>query len=93
MSLVDGAEPYGARLYTELKKLDVVVSRFNYATIERLKQANRSETIRLFRASDDDVLQQLRTREPEEVVRYVVEKANRVSECTPIPFGFFVPTP
>jgi succinate dehydrogenase flavin-adding protein (antitoxin of CptAB toxin-antitoxin module) len=86
MKLPDDTEPYGARLYAELKRLDVVVSKFNYETIERLKQANRDETVRLFRASDDDVLQQIRTREPEEVVQYVVEKVNRASQAMPFPF-------
>jgi len=71
------AQPYGARLYAELKRLDILVSKFNYETIEKLKRANREETVQFFRASDDDVLQQIRTREPEEVIRYVVEKANR----------------
>jgi hypothetical protein len=80
MSLADDAEPYGARLYAELKRLDIVVSKFNCDAIERLKRANRDETIRFFRTSDDDVLQQIRTREPEEVVQYVVEKANRAGQ-------------
>jgi len=80
MSLPDDAESYGARLYAELKRRDIVVSKMNYEAIEKLKRANRHETIHFFRASDDDVLQQIRTREPEEVVQYVVEKANRASQ-------------
>lgn len=86
MNLPNDSEPYGARLYAELKKLDIVVSKFNYETIERLRRANRNETIQLFRASDDDVLQQIRSREPREVVQYVVEKANRASQDMPFPF-------
>lgn len=92
MNLPDDAEPYGARLYAELKRLDIVVSKFDYETIERLKQANRDETVRLFRASDDDVLQQTRTCEPKEVVQYVVEKAKRASQYMPLPV-WFVPLP
>ena len=80
MSLPNDAQPYGARLYAELKRLDILVSKFNYATIETLKRANREETVRFFRASDEDVLQQIRTREPEEVIRYVVEKAKRARQ-------------
>jgi hypothetical protein len=36
MSLPDEAEPYGARLFAELKRLDILVSQFNYDAIERL---------------------------------------------------------
>jgi succinate dehydrogenase flavin-adding protein (antitoxin of CptAB toxin-antitoxin module) len=79
--LPDDAQPYGARLYAELKRLDILVSKFTYEKIERLKRANRDETIRFFRASDDDVLQQIRTREPEDVVQYVMEKANRARQA------------
>jgi hypothetical protein len=86
MNVPDDAEPYGARLYAELKRLDIVVSKFNYETIERLKRANRNETVQLCRASDEDVLQQIRTREPKDVVQYVVEKANRASQEVPFPF-------
>ena len=90
MSLPDDAESYGARLYAELKRLDIFVSKFNYNAIERLKRANRDETVRFFCASDDDVLQQIRTREPEEVVQYVIEKANRARQDVPflMPFLF-----
>ena len=80
MSLLDDAQPYGARLFAELKRRDILVSKFDYDAIERLKRANRDETVQFFRASDDDALQQLRTREPKEVVQYVVEKANRANQ-------------
>jgi hypothetical protein len=90
MSLADDAEPYGARLYAELKRLDILVSKFNYDAIERLKRANRDETIRFFRTSDDDVLQQIRTRKPEEVVQYVLEKANRAGQDGLLPLMPFL---
>ena len=85
MSLPDDAEPYGARLFAELKRLDILVSKFNYETIERLKRANRTETAHLFRASDDDVLEQINTREPKEVVQFVMEKATRARQDMPFP--------
>ena len=86
MGVADDSESYGARLYAELKKCDVVVSRWNFATIEALKRANREETVRFFRASDDDVLQQIKTREPTEVVQYVIEKAKHTGDSMPFPF-------
>lgn len=90
MKRPDDSECYGARLYAELKRLDIVVSQFNYETVERLQQANRDETARLFRASEEDVLQQIRTREPEDVVQYVLEKAKRGKQEMPfiLPFLF-----
>ena len=90
MSLPDDGEPYGARLFAELKRLDILVSKFNYDVIEKLKRANRNETAQFFRASDDDVLQQIRTRQPEEVVQYIIEKANRArhADMPIMPFLF-----
>ena len=86
MGVPDDSESYGARLYAELKNRDVVVSKFNCETIETLKRANRDETVRLFRASDDDVLQQIKTREPHFVVQYVIEKAKHTGDNMPFPF-------
>jgi len=81
MSLPDDGEPYGARLFAELKRLDILVGKFNYEAIEKLKRANRAETAQFFRASDEDVLQQIRARQPEEVVQYIIEKANRAKQA------------
>jgi hypothetical protein len=65
-------------LYRELRKLsgyDLIAGKLNYEAIQQLKQADRETTLKLFYGSSYEVLQQLKTEEPEEVARYLVENA------------------
>ncbi|MCO6454968.1 MAG: hypothetical protein J5I93_06685 [Pirellulaceae bacterium] len=77
-----GEEPFGARLYAELRKLsgyNVITGMLDYKTIQHLKQADRDTTVAIFARSSDEVVQQLRAKEPEEVARYLVDNAYRAT--------------
>lgn len=78
-------EPFGARLYDELRKISgysVVSSLLDYQSIQQLKQADRDAALALFSISDKKLLQQLRTMEPESLARFFVESAKYANDNT-----------
>jgi hypothetical protein len=69
-------KPFGGRLYEELKKLSAAsLLSADYATIQRLKQADRPTTVKMFYGSGYETIQRLKTDEPEAVARYLVSQA------------------
>ena len=87
---------YGGRLYAELRRLsgyDLVTSIMDYKTIQQLKKSDRESTLKLFRGNSYELVQLLKTAEPEEVGNYLVEKweeANQAAEANPASLIFIV---
>ncbi|MEM8670042.1 MAG: hypothetical protein AAGG48_21120 [Planctomycetota bacterium] len=69
---------FGGRLYSELRKLsgyNLVTGIMDYNAIQQLKAADREGTLKLFRGSSYEVIQLLKSKEPEEVAQHFVAKA------------------
>ena len=69
-------QPYGGLLCEELRKLqrlDLITRKLGYADVQRLKCGNREETVKLFYGSSYAFLQLLKTSEPAEVARRLVQ--------------------
>ena len=74
----DDGKPFGQRLYGELRQLtgyNLITGIMDYKAIQQLKVADRDDTLKLFRGSGYEVIQLLKTGEPEDVARYLVAKA------------------
>src|SRR5687768_2752843 len=70
-------EAYGGRLCEALKELsrfDLITRKLNYDAIQRLKTADRAETVKLFRGSCYEFLQLIKTKEPAEVAAQLIQK-------------------
>lgn len=71
-------EPFGNRLLAELKaaqQFDFVIRKLNYDAIQKLKRADREETVKLFLGSSYDVLQVIKSKEPAEIAVYLAPPA------------------
>lgn len=69
---------YGAELLEALKRAghaSRVTSRMDYAAIQKLKAADRQGTAKLFRGSDYVLIQEIKTKSPEEVVELIERQA------------------
>ena len=69
-------EPYGGQLLAEirkLKRLDLIVSKLDYEAIQKLKQADREATLKMFYGSSYAFLQLIKTKEPAEVAQALVQ--------------------
>ena len=76
-------QAYGKRLYAELQKLsgyDVITSVMGYNAIQQLRWSNRQDTLHLFRDSSQEVIQLLKSCEPENVARHIVTSVEDVIE-------------
>lgn len=76
----DPMHSFGGRLYMELRRLsgfDVITDKLEYGPIQQLKQADREQTVALFQASSELLRHALRTAEPEDVARMMVEDFQR----------------
>ena len=74
----DDGKTFGGRLYSELRQLsgyDLITAIMDYKAIQQLKVSDRDDTLKLFRGSGYEVIQLLKTGEPEDVARYLVAKA------------------
>jgi hypothetical protein len=70
--------PFGARLYAEMRKVsgyDILTVMLDYEAIQQLKRADREQTLKLFSRSHPRILQQIRTKPPEEIARYLLLEA------------------
>lgn len=70
---------FGWLLYAELQKqsgYDLITSLMDYKAIQQLKVSDRTETLKLFSGSSYEVIQLLKTCEPEDAARHLVAKAN-----------------
>ncbi|KAA5538512.1 hypothetical protein FYK55_27620 [Roseiconus nitratireducens] len=86
----DSRQRFGERLYSELRQLsgyDLITGIMNYNTIQQLKMSDREGTLKLFRGSSYEVIQLLKTGEPEEVARYLVTKAGEAKKNYDPDFG------
>ena len=66
---------------------------FAYKTIQQLKKSDRESTLKLFRGNSYELVQLLKTAEPEEVGNYLVKKweeANQAAEANPASLIFIV---
>ena len=73
----DSTRTYGERLYAELRRLsgyDFITEIMDYNAIQALKKADRESTLKLFQGSNYEVIQILKTAEPEEAADYLVKK-------------------
>ena len=71
-------QPFGLQIYNGLREsghLEVLTAQLNYAGIQRLKQADREDVIKLFRGYPYAFLQRLKNDSPEELVKLIVLKA------------------
>jgi len=69
-------EPYGGRLLAEIRKikrLDLIVNKLDYQAIQKLKQADRDATLKMFYGSSYAFLQLIKTKEPAEVAQALVQ--------------------
>jgi hypothetical protein len=74
----DDGQTFGGRLYSELRQLsgyNLITGIMDYKAIQQLKVSDRDDTVKLFCGSSDEVIQLLKTGEPEDVARYLVAKA------------------
>jgi predicted alpha/beta superfamily hydrolase len=79
------SEPYGAELLAEIRKinrLDLVTGKFDYEAIQRLKQADRDATLKLFQGSSYAFLQLIKTKQPAEVVQALVESQQQYASTS-----------
>ena len=70
------SEPYGGQLLAEirkLKRLDLITSKLDYQAIQKLKQADRGTTLKMFYGSSYAFLQLIKTKEPAEVAEALVQ--------------------
>jgi hypothetical protein len=70
------SEPYGGQLLAEIRKLqrlDLITSKLDYATIQVLKQADREATLKLFYGSSYAFLELIKTKDPAEAARALVD--------------------
>ena len=80
----DDGQTFGGRLYSELRQLsgyDLITGIMDYKAIQQLKVSDRDDTLKLFRGSSYEVIQMLKTGEPEDVARHLVAKAEEVKKA------------
>jgi hypothetical protein len=76
-------QTFGGRLYSELRQLsgyDLITGIMDYKAIQQLKVSDRDDTLKLFRGSSYEVIQLLKTGEPEDAARYIVAKAEEAKK-------------
>jgi len=74
---------FGSRLYSELRELsgyDLITGIMDYKAIQKLKIANREETLKLFQGSSYEVIQLLKRQEPEDVAKQLVANFHQANE-------------
>lgn len=82
----DEGQTFGGRLYSELRQLsgfNLITGIMDYKAIQQLKVSDRDDTLKLFRGSGYELIQLLKTGEPEDVARYLVAKAEEVKKGNP----------
>jgi hypothetical protein len=86
-------EPYGGQLLAEMRKLqrlDLITSKLDYGAIQKLKQADRQATLKLFYGSSYAFLQLIKTKEPAEVAEALVQAQLDDSAAAAIMIGMTV---
>jgi hypothetical protein len=70
------SEPYGGQLLAEIRKagcLGFITDKLDYQAIQKLKQADREATLKMFYGSSYAFLQLIKTKEPAEVAQALVQ--------------------
>jgi len=83
----DCTRAFGALLYAELRRLsgyDFITEIMDYNAIQALKKADRESTLKLFQGSNYEVIQVLKTAEPEEAADYLVKKWEETRQASNI---------
>ena len=78
MLMPEEARPFGLLLYEELKRLGrgaLVTGSMKYDGIQRLKGADRAETLQLFHGSNYAATQRIKNDSPEDLAAYMNEQA------------------
>lgn len=78
-------EAFGLRTWRALKERDsqgLITSRLPYATVQKLKAADRFETIALLGRPDYEALQRLKAASPEELVELYLKAAEAAARGT-----------
>ena len=81
MPMSDEGKTFGGRFYSELRLLsgyDLITGIMDYKAIQQLKASDRDDTLKLFRGGSYELIQLLKTAEPEDAARYLVAKAKEV---------------
>ena len=76
--------PFGHQLFEALKRAGlaaIVTSRLDYAGVQRLKQADRAKTVKLFWGSDYALIQRLKTETPEELAVYLKKVSEEAAQA------------
>ena len=76
-------QTFGGLLYAELRKqsgYDVITGLMDYKAIQQLKASDRADTLKLFSGSSYEVLQLLKTCEPDDAARHLVAKAEEAKQ-------------
>ena len=74
----DSSKGFGARLYSEMRKqsgYDVITAMMDYNAIQQLKRADREGALKLFSGSGYEIIQLLKSEEPELVAQRLVAAA------------------
>lgn len=75
--MTDENPPFGSQLcaeLTRLNRLDLITRKLDYAAIQRLKQSDRQQTLKLFQGSSYEFLQLIKSREPAEIASHLIEQ-------------------
>ena len=75
--MTDENSPFGGQLCDELERLnrlDLITRKLDYAAIQRLKQSDRQQTLKLFQGSSYDFLQLIKTREPAAIASHLIQQ-------------------
>ena len=76
-------QTFGGRLYSELRQLsgyDLITGIMDYKAIQQLKVSDRDDVLKMFRGSSYEVIQFLKTGEPEAAARHLVAKAEEAKK-------------
>jgi hypothetical protein len=74
---------YGGRLYAELRRLggyEFITDALDFAAIQRLKHADRDETVALYCQGSKELLDCLRTSPPEKAARFIIAEARKKAQ-------------
>lgn len=80
-------KPFGERLYDEIREQGLhffITQRLDYAEIQELKAADRDEVAKMFRGSGYEIVQRLKTDEPEEFARFLAAEAEKSQQAAAV---------
>lgn len=78
---------FGQELLHEIRErrlLHVLTNRFDYSEIQRLKRADRTETLAIFQGTEYAIIQALKSKAPKEVVDMFQQAEETRANISPI---------